>query len=149
MAELRVGAEREIAAPAEKVYGILTDYRRHHPRILPPAFSDLVVERGGQGDGTVISFKLKAGGRSRSYRMRVAEPEPGRVVTESDTESSLVTSFTVDPAASGSRVRIETTWQGAGGFGGLMERLFAPRVLMKLYAEELDRLDRYARDVSA
>jgi hypothetical protein len=80
--------------------------------------------------------------------MQVAEPEPGRVLTESDTESSLVTTFTVEPETSGSRVRIESTWQGARGFGGLMERLFAPRVMQKLSADELDRLDRYAREVT-
>ena len=145
MAELQVTAEREIGAPADKVYAILSDYQQHHPRILPPAFSDFLIERGGVGTGTVFAFKLKAGGRTRNYRMKVAEPEPGRVLTESDTESSLVTSFTVDPAPGGSRVRIETNWQGAGGFGGVMERLFAPRVMKKLYDDELARLDNYAR----
>jgi hypothetical protein len=30
---------------------------------------------------------------------------------------------------------------------GFFERLFAPRVLRRLYAEELERLDRYARTV--
>jgi hypothetical protein len=44
-------------------------------------------------------------------------------------------------------VRVETRWQGVGGVGGLFERLFAPRVLRRLYAEELERLDRYARTV--
>jgi hypothetical protein len=34
-----------------------------------------------------------------------------------------------------------------GGIGGFFERLFAPRVLRRLYAEELERLDRYARTV--
>ena len=43
-------------------------------------------------------------------------------------------------------MRIETVWEGAGGVGGFFERLFAPRVLERLYADELQRLDRYARD---
>ncbi|GIW04434.1 MAG: hypothetical protein KatS3mg059_1054 [Thermomicrobiales bacterium] len=30
-----------------------------------------------------------------------------------------------------------------------MERLFAPRLLRRIYADELDRLDRYARERSA
>ena len=145
MAALRVASERTIEAPAEKVYGVLADYRQHHPRILPPAFSDFVVERGGVGEGTIIAFKMTAGGRTRDFRVRVAELEPGRVLMESDTKSSLVTTFTVDSAADGSRVRIETEWQGAGGFGGLMERLFAPRVIEKIYVDELERLDQYAR----
>jgi hypothetical protein len=145
MAEIHVAAERAIGAPADKVYGVIVDYQRHHPRILPSAFSDLVIEQGGIGAGTVIGFSVKTAGRSRHFRMQVAEPEPGRVLTESDTESSMVTRYTVDPDAAGSRVRIETTWQGAAGFGGLIERLFAPRVMQKLYADELDRLDRYVQ----
>jgi hypothetical protein len=119
--------------------------REHHPRVLPPAFSDFEVESGGVGAGTVTRFTLNTGGRSRSYRMQVAEPEPGRVLTESDTESTLVTTFTVEPAENGSRVQISTTWEGAGGIGGFFERTFAPRVLRRLYADELERLDAYAR----
>lgn len=144
MTELRVAAERQVSAPAERVYQCIADYREHHPRILPPAFSDFRVEAGGVGAGTVHSFKLTSGGRTRSYRMRVDEPEPGRVLTESDERSSLVTTFTVTPQDGGSRVRVETRWQGAGGVGGFFERLFAPRVLRRLYEDELDRLDRYA-----
>ena len=144
MAEVRVSAEGPVAAPAARVYGYIADYRAHHPRFLPPAFSDFRVEQGGVGAGTVTTFRITAGGRSRSYRMQVAEPVPGRVLTESDVNSSLVTTFTVTPEGDHSRVRIETTWQGAGGIGGFFERLFAPRVLRKLYADELDRLDRYA-----
>ena len=146
MAELRVTGEREIGAPAELVYRLLADYREHHHRFLPPAFSGLQVEQGGVGAGTIIRFVLKAGGRSRQGRMRVAEPEPGRVLTESDLNSSLVTTFTVTPVGERSRVRIDTAWQGAKGIGGFFERLFAPRVLRRLYADELDRLDRYARE---
>jgi hypothetical protein len=79
--------------------------------------------------------------------MRVAEPDPGRVLTESDERTSMVTTWVVTPEGSGCRVRVETRWQGAGGVGGLVERLFAPWVLRRLYAEELERLDRYARTV--
>lgn len=45
-----------------------------------------------------------------------------------------------------SLVRISTTWDGAGGIGGLLERMFAPRVLRTIYADELKRLDAYARE---
>jgi uncharacterized protein YndB with AHSA1/START domain len=148
MAEIRVSSERRIGAPAEDVYRYLADMREHHPNFLPPAFSDFRVESGGVGAGTVTTFQISAGGRSRSYRMEVAEPEPGRVLTESDTASSLVTRFTVTPAGPTSSVRIDTTWQGAGGVGGFFERLFAPRVMQRLYADELERLDAYARERS-
>ena len=148
MAELQVAAERQIDAPAEHVYRVIADYHTHHPRFLPPAFSDFRVEQGGVGAGTVHSFRLTAGGRTRTYRMRVDEPEPGRVLTASDQLSSAVTTFTGTPEGSGCRVRIDTRWQGAGGVGGFFERLFAPRVLRRIYADELERLDRHVRDAA-
>ncbi len=134
-----------MSAPAETVYGYLADMREHHPRFLPSAFSDFEVQEGGVGDGTLVSYKVTAGGRARVYRMKVSEPDPGRILTESDTESSLRTTFTVLPKDGGSLVRISTEWQGAGGIGGIFERLFAPRVMRRIYAEELELLDAYAR----
>jgi hypothetical protein len=141
-----VFAERVIDAPADAVYGYVADMRDHHPRYLPPAFSDFRVESGGVGAGTITRFKVTAGGRSREYRMRVDEPEPGRVLTESDTDSSLVTTTTVTPRDSASVVQISTSWDGAGGIGGFFERTFAPRAMRPIYADELDRLDAYARE---
>jgi hypothetical protein len=148
MSELSASAERLIGAPAEHTYRCIADFRTHHPRFLPSAFSDLHVEQGGVGAGTVYSFRLTAGGRTRGYRMQVEEPSPGRVLVESDTQSSLATTWTVTPDGGNCRVRIETRWQGAGGVGGVFERLFAPRVLQRIYADELDRLDTYARTAS-
>jgi carbon monoxide dehydrogenase subunit G len=145
MGNLHVSAEGRVDAPPETVYGYLADMREHHPRFLPPAFSNFEVESGGVGAGTITRFKVTAGGRSRDYRMQVAEPEPGRVLTESDTGSSLVTTFTVDPDGVASRVTISTSWEGAGGVGGFFERMFAPRVMRGIYADELERLNEYAR----
>jgi hypothetical protein len=119
--------------------------REHHPRFLPPAFSDFQVESGGVGAGTITRFRVTAGGRAREYRMQVAEPEPGRILTESDTGSTLVTKYTVTPKSDACLVQISTTWGGAGGIGGIFERLFAPRVMRGIYADELGRLDAYVR----
>jgi hypothetical protein len=145
MGTITVSAERTVDAPAATVYHLIADMRAHHPHFLPPAFSGFQVESGGVGDGTITRFTVTAGGRARQYRMRVAEPEPGRVLTESDTASSLVTATTVTPHGSTSLVRITTTWDGAGGIGGFFERLFAPRAMRGIYADELERLDAYAR----
>ena len=145
MAPILVSAEREVGAPAAVVYGYLADMREHHPHFLPPAFSGFQVESGGVGAGTVTRFAVTAGGRTRHYRMTVAEPEPGRVLTESDAGSSLVTTTTVTPRGAACLVQISTTWEGAGGIGGVFERLFAPRVMRGIYADELNRLDAYAR----
>ena len=149
MTTIQVAAERTVDAAAETVYGYLADMREHHPRFLPPAFSEFTVESGGVGQGTVIRFKVTAGGRTREYRMTVAEPEPGRVLTESDMNSSLVTIFTVTPQDGASHVRISTTWDGAAGIAGVFERLFAPRVMRGIYADELERLNAYARQRAA
>jgi hypothetical protein len=145
MATNLVSAERTVDASAGAVYGYIADMRGHHPHFLPPAFSDFQVESGGVGEGTITRFTLTAGGRTRQYRMKVAEPEPGSILTESDTGSSAVTTFTVTPQGGQSVVRIATTWEGAGGIGGFFERLFAPRVMRSIYADELARLDAYAR----
>lgn len=149
MAALHVSAEGDVGTPPEDVYRYLADMQTHHPRFLPPAFSDFDVESGGVGAGTVIRFKLTAGGRTRPYRMLVAEPESGRTLTESDTGSSLVTSFTVTPQGAASHVQIDSTWDGAAGVGGFFERLFAPRVIRGIFADELRRLDTYARQQAA
>ena len=79
------------------------------------------------------------------------------MLQESDENSSLVTTFTVDGVAAAdasngaekSRVRIRTTWQGAGGIGGFFERTFAPRAMRSIYDDELRRLDAYAREQAA
>ena len=146
MAPISVSAERTVGAPAPEVYGYIADHREHHANFLPPAFSDFQVESGGVGAGTITRFKLTAGGRTRQLRTEVTEPEPGRVLIESDTLSSSVTTWTVTPEGNACQVRISTTWQGAGGVGGVFERLFAPRVLRRLYDDELNRLDAYARE---
>lgn len=145
MSTVSVSAERRISAPADRVYRILADYRKHHPRILPPAFSDFTVEEGGVGAGTVIRFKVAAGGRTQTFHQRAEEPEPGRVLRERDIDGTRVTTFTVTPDGEGCVLNIETTWP-AVGVRGVVERLLAPRMLRPIYEDELDRIAAYARD---
>ena len=83
MTEVYATAERQVSAPAERVYRILANYE-HHQRILPDAFSDFKIEKGGVGAGTVVSFKVTAGGVTQLHRDTVAEPEPGRVLTHTN-----------------------------------------------------------------
>ena len=140
----RVSTERDIAAPADVVYGILADYVHHHPRILPPAISGLVVEEGGVGEGTIIRFSTSVAGRTQAFRQRVEEPEPGRVIREIDIDGETATTFTVTPRGGTSHVRIETTMP-ARGIRGMIERFVAPMMLRPVYRDELERLDAYAR----
>jgi Polyketide cyclase / dehydrase and lipid transport len=143
--QITAAAERTIDAPAAHVYRLIRDYRVHHPNILPSQFSDFRVEFGGVGAGTIHAFTLTLAGRSATYRMRVGEPRPGRVLIESDASRRLLTTFTVDPEPGGrTRVRIESRWH-TDGLGGIVERLVAPILLGRVYREELGILDRYAR----
>jgi Polyketide cyclase / dehydrase and lipid transport len=146
MALLHASAQRTIPAPAAAVYGLLADYRDGHPRILPPAYSNFSVLDGGVGAGTIIRFTLKVGGRAQEIEARVDEPEPGRVLTETYPHKGAVTRFTIIPSGSHSRLQIETTWEPSSGIAGLLERLVAPRLFRKLYAEELDLVERWAID---
>ena len=148
MAQITVSAERAIAAPADAVYGYVADHE-HHARFLPPAFQDFRVEAGGVGAGTITRFTLNAGGRTREYRMEVAEPEPGRVLTESDTESSLVTTWTIEPEGTTPGSASPRRGRGPAASEGSSSAFSAPRVMRGLYADQLERLDAYAREQQA
>jgi hypothetical protein len=148
MGKITVTQEGAVGAAADLTYRLIAD-DEHHQHFLPEGFSDFEVLEGGVGAGTLHRFKVAAGRRVREYVMRVDEPQPGRVITETDQNSSLVTTFTVTPAGDWCTVRIETQWNGAGGIGGFFERTFAPRVMRRMYADELSKLDAYAREQAA
>ncbi len=143
MASHRITASARIAAAPKRVYDLIADYRQGHPRILPRQFSDLTVERGGFGAGTIIRFKMRIAGRTQAFRAAITEPDPGRVLVETDLDSNLaVTTFTVTPADAGqsSDVSIAADLPVRTGPLGLVERLVTTRVLQPLYKEELRRL---------
>ncbi len=142
MSLIHVEVERAIDASPAEVYRFLADYSDKHPTILTSNFLDYKVEKGGIGAGTVISFRLHAGGRERPYHMEIEEPEKGKVLRERDTNSSLVTTWTVNQGANSqqSRVSIQTEWEGASGMGGFFERTFAPVGMRGIYNEILGRL---------
>lgn len=150
MPEIIVEVSAPVRAAPEVVYGIFADYHDRHPRVLPrPHFGELVVERGGTGAGTVFRVGVARGPRTY-FRMEVTEPEPGRVLKETDLDSDLWTTFTVDPAEGGraSVVTLHTRWT-RGGVQGLVERLLAPPLLRRIYAQELRNVDQLARELSA
>jgi len=142
--ELNVSAEATINAPSTIVLTILRDLDGHHRAILPPAFSNLVIEAGGIGAGTVSRFDLTLGGRTRQTRTRIEEPAPG-VIREHVIGRDMVTTFTVMPDGNHSRLRIETWWRAAAGPAGILERLLLPGMFRRLYREELINIDRYAQ----
>jgi len=140
MAEYTVTMSREIDAPAERVYGIVADYVNGHPRILPPKyFTGLQVEKGGVGEGTIIRFGMKVMGKEYFTRAAITEPEPGRVLVETDLEGLIVTTFTTDPLGAGrSRMTFSTTGRTrARGLMGALEKWFTLRFLPRVYTDEL------------
>jgi len=140
VATIRVEAQREVSAPPWAVFDVLRDYH-NRPRILPSNYSGFTVQEGGQGSGTVATYRLKVGPRERGYRIRVAE-EPAQLrLIERDTQSSMATTWSVASGGNGgSRVSILTEWRGAGGVGGFFEARFAPAGLRRVYADMLERL---------
>src|SRR6187399_1131146 len=94
MGDVNVVASTVVAAPARIVYELIADYRTGHPSILPPEyFEDLQVEEGGRGAGTRIRFTMKSFGTRRVSTSIVTEPEPGRLLVETDVITGITTKF--------------------------------------------------------
>jgi len=143
MRRYRVSAEADVQTTPDRAYAMLADYRGGHPAVLPRRyFRDLVVERGGVGHGTVIRFRMGVLGSTRAVRASVTEPEPGRVLAETDLESGAVTTFTVEPTRSGAgtRITIATELHAPDGFWGALERRLVTGLLRRVYAAELELL---------
>lgn len=141
MAQVEATTERIVAADAETVFDTLADYSGVREKLLPAHFGEYEVREGGDGEGTVVHWKLQATSkRVRDCLLDVTEPTDGELV-EKDRNSSMVTVWRVTPAGEGnSRVVVTTTWTGAGGIGGFFERTFAPRGLGRIYGELLANL---------
>jgi hypothetical protein len=147
-----VQAEASIDASPASVYAVLADYTTHHPRIMPPSlFSDLEVESGGIGAGTVFHITLRIAGKKQQLHMRVEEPEPGRVLTETNLDTGVVTTFTVGSANGDSRskARISSEWEPKGALGGLIDRTMMPLLTRWIFAKQLRELERYMRSGQA
>ena len=143
MAENEIKASKIIQAAPEKVYAIIADYHNGHARILPkPYFVSLEVEEGGYGAGTVIRFQMKLLGRLQTFRAEISEPEPGRVLVETDLDTGTTTTFTVEEYGDtqGSRVTIRTVAQVREGLLGAVEGWLTVRLLQPIYIKELDQL---------
>jgi len=137
MAKVVARATTRVAASPDQVLAFLRDYQAR-PQIYTSNYTAYTVEEGGEGAGTVIGYHFAAGGRERDYRLHVEESDG--VLTERDELSSFVTKWTLAPATSGTAVTIESSWDGAGGVGGIFEGLFAPLGLKRIYGEMLGKL---------
>ncbi|MEU6200026.1 SRPBCC family protein [Streptomyces sp. NPDC047061] len=142
MAQVEATTERVVAADAETVFDAIADYSGTRAKLLPEHFSEYEVREGGDGEGTLVHWRLQATSkRVRDCLLEVSEPTDGELV-EKDRNSSMVTTWRVTPAGEGrSKVVVHTTWQGAGGIGGFFEKTFAPKGLGRIYDLVLDRLE--------
>jgi Polyketide cyclase / dehydrase and lipid transport len=130
-----------INAEPAAVLTAVGDYRVVRPKILSSHYHDYRVLEGGQGQGTVASWKLQAT-KSRVRDIKASVDVAGHAVIEKDANSTLVTNWTVAPAGPGSSVTVTTTWKGAGGIKGFFEKTFAPLGLKRIQAEVLANLKR-------
>ncbi|MFI9773591.1 SRPBCC family protein [Streptomyces sp. NPDC051956] len=141
MAQVEATTERVIAAKPDDVFDALADYSGTRAKLLPEHFSEYEVREGGDGEGTLVHWKLQATSkRVRDCLLEVSEPTDGELV-EKDRNSSMVTTWRVTPSGEGaSRVVVSAVWNGAGGIGGFFEKTFAPKGLGRIYDAVLAKL---------
>ena len=148
MTRIRMQASALIPAPPERIHAILADYRGAHQAILPrPYFTGVQIERGGQGAGTVLRVSMQVYGRKYAYHQVVSEPEPGRVITETEMDTGQSTSFIIDPLAGGREARVTITgdFPASPGLAGWVERLVQPAITRRIFEQELRNLADYVR----
>jgi len=149
MARHRLSAAALIPAPATKVYALIADYRSGHPRLLPKEyFVELNVEEGGTGAGTVVNFKMRLMGQIQAFRAKVSEPEPGRVLVETNLNMDAITTFTIEPRENGRQayVTITTDTQVPEGWLGKIQGWLTTQMLQPVYVKELEQLAQVAAE---
>jgi hypothetical protein len=138
-----VSTSAKIRARPAQVYAVVADYERQHPHIVPPEhFPRLEVIEGGVGAGTRTRVQMRVLGRTRVFEQVVTEPEPGRMLMETNQDGSGVTTFTVDDTDGGesAQVTIATDIVSRPGVSGFLERLIVSLMLPRIYHKELARL---------
>jgi len=128
-----------INAAPETVSAALADYATVRPAILPENYRDFRVESGGTGAGTVVHWILQAT-EKRQRDVTADVTVSGDTITETDRNSTLVTTYRVTPSGTGSQVDVSTSWKGATGIGGFFERTFAPKGLSRIQTAQLTNL---------
>ena len=149
---MHIEESQVIDAQSEALNAVLRDYQVGHPAILPkPYFSALTVEKGGEGEGTVLRGSVTAFGTVRAFHQQVTEPKPGRVLVETDVETGQYTTFTFEPLNGGSQtlVTIASDFPVTPGFIGFVEKLTTPAFIHRLYRQELKNLAEYVRSLKS
>lgn len=149
MSTIHIEAAHIIDARAQDIYAVIADYAVGHNDILPkPYFKRMTVVEGGYGAGTVVDVAMEAMGVKVDYHMTITEPEPGRVLAETDEARGVYTTFTLDPLDGGQRTRvtIASDMRLSRGLMGVMERLINPSITRRIYRQELQNIAAYMRE---
>lgn len=146
MSSNKFSVSAKINSSPKVVYGIISDYRNSHPKILPkPPFVSLVVEQGGIGAGTIVCVQMKVLGKRQTFRTVVTEPEPGRVLVETN-DTGYITTFTVE-SIDDEKNSIVTFTTGIPDSSGLFKKLefrLTKLLLTSVYKQELENLAQFA-----
>ncbi|MEM9950876.1 MAG: SRPBCC family protein [Chloroflexota bacterium] len=138
MSSITFEESKWIKASPEAIYQLLADYENGHPQILPkPYFTDLRVIKGGVGAGTEIEVDMVVMGVKRTMSMEVTEPQKGYILTETDHNNGITTSFIFDAVNGGCQLTIRTTMQFNDGVMGFIEKLTTPTITRNIYRKEL------------
>ncbi len=146
MSSNKFSVSAKINSSSKVVYAIIADYRDAHPKILPkPPFVSLIVEQGGIGAGTIVRVQMKVMGKLQTFRTVVTEPEPGRVLVETN-DTGYITTFTVEPIDDGKNSFVTFT-TGIPDSSGLLKKLefrLTKLLLTPVYKQELENLAQFA-----
>lgn len=148
MSRIHAKAERIVDAEPAEVWAALTDYTGTRPQILPDNYLDYHAEQAAGESSATLTYRLRAGGRERGYRMRVEEVTPGQELMERDEMSSFTTHWLMERVGPGehTRVRLSSEWDSrATGVSGIFERRFAPGGVRRIHEETLVRLGQLMR----
>ncbi|MDP9144006.1 MAG: SRPBCC family protein [Actinomycetota bacterium] len=137
-----------LAVEPARVYAVISDYKVHHPAILPKEFSRLKVLKGGVGAGTYFEFDATIAGKTQTSRMHVTEPEPGRVLVETEETGNVETRFVVEPLDGGTRTRLtfDSEYTVPAGFLAPLFRWLSRRLMSGIYRREMQNIESYVRD---
>lgn len=148
MGKYKFSVSSLIPAPPGIVYEIIADYKNGHPKILPnPPFVSLTVEEGGIGAGSVLEVKMKVAGKLQTFKTVVTEPEPGRVLVETN-DTGYITTFNVEPYDDGNKSNVSFTTEIANDSSLLkkIEFFFSKMILPAVYKKELQLLAEVATE---
>lgn len=150
MNTLHISVADTINGRAADIYNTLADYHIGHPAVLPkPYFAQLVVKEGGQGAGTRTRVDMEVLGVKKSLHHVISEPEPGRVLMETDEETGLTTVFTIDPVGDGtqSHLTIASDIAVRGGVLGAVEKMITAPITRRIFAEEIKNIEAYVSEL--